>query len=455
MRAMRHVLPHGCLAIGLLCLGALEGRAQTSTPATLTLDEAVHLGLAHHPAIGVADANVLRARAALASARAMLLPTVSASEEAVVSTDPVFSFGAKLRQARFSSADFDVQVLNHPSAIGNFASSASAKWTAFDFGKTQSHIRSAREGEQAAQLTRDFTDQQISEAITTLFYRCLLAESQVGTARANLMRAKEIAADIRDRVESGLALESDGLRVDLATRNAEDDLATTQVNVRVARQDLFDAIGQTGTDRVPVAPLDESPTIAIPSGASLASRPDLKALDEQRASAQHILASVHASARPVLTTYAQVESNNPHITGGGGGNWTIGAKLELTVFDGGARSAKELEAAADIARLAAQRAQVELEAKSRVRALEAEFENLNRRKASAKQAIQAAEEGLKTARDRCAAGLVPISEVLTEEVELSAAEFDLVRTTYQVRITQTELEFVTGTLTVPEAGQFQ
>jgi outer membrane protein TolC len=455
MQVNRRIVHTLLFAVSLACGLISEGWGQTPQRPALTLQEAIELGLAHHPLVQGAQADALRAKASLAEAKAAVLPSVSASEDVTLSDDPVFAFGTKLRQARFTASDFALTNLNHPSPIGNFASSASASWVAFDSFATQRRVQSARDSAQAADLSRGFTDQEVANNVVALYYRALLAESQVGTAQANLVRAQEIANDIRDRVHSGLALEADGMRADLAVQNAKDDVASTQSNVSVARNELSEAIGKPLQGVVLVAPATPavSATQPLQTDVQLSARLDLQALDKQKASAQQSLASIRAAVGPQLSTYAHVESDNPHFASGGSGNWTIGAKLEISVFDGGLRRAREQEAAAQLAKVTAEKEQTLREAHNTVRNLQAQIEDLQRRYATADQAIKANVEALQTSRDRYAAGLVPVSEVLNGESDLSSAEFARLRTFYQLSIANSDLQFATGTFSISKAGQ--
>jgi multidrug efflux pump subunit AcrB len=57
--------------------------------------------------------------------------------------DPVYAFGMRLRQRRFTQADFAVNSLNRPQPMGNFSTRFSGSWMAFEWFKTQKMIRSA------------------------------------------------------------------------------------------------------------------------------------------------------------------------------------------------------------------------------------------------------------------------------------------------------------------------
>ena len=55
------------------------------------------------------------------AARSFLMPHLSFSETATRGDDPVYVFGSKLRQQRFTQADFTLNKLNSPLPFGNFS----------------------------------------------------------------------------------------------------------------------------------------------------------------------------------------------------------------------------------------------------------------------------------------------------------------------------------------------
>ena len=56
------------------------------------------------------------AKAGASLARTQLLPQVSFTEDISRGNDPVYVFGTKLRQQRFTQADFDLDSLNRPTS---------------------------------------------------------------------------------------------------------------------------------------------------------------------------------------------------------------------------------------------------------------------------------------------------------------------------------------------------
>ena len=67
------------------------------------------------------------------SRRAFLpLAALGFSETATRGDDPVYVFGSKLRQQRFTQADFTLNNLNTPLPFGNFSTRFGGTWNLFE-----------------------------------------------------------------------------------------------------------------------------------------------------------------------------------------------------------------------------------------------------------------------------------------------------------------------------------
>ncbi len=453
MNFLKQVLPGLPILFGALFGFALPADAQAAAP--ISLSEAIAKAQHHHPLIEAAVASENAARGATREARAALYPSISVAEDALFSNDPVFAFGSKLRQARFSSADFAIDALNHPSPLSNFSASATATWTAFDAGSSRHRIGGANASLQAARLETRYTAEQLAAQVATLYYRVLTAEDQVGVAERAVHRAREVDESVQDRVRSGFSLESDGARAHLGLRNAQDDLLSAKSNVTLARHDLFAAIGDSPSDRPLVRPDIPQTSFGANSETSgdLDQRFDIQALRMKEQAARQNLAAIKAGAWPQVTTFGHVENDAEYVVTNGSGNWTIGAKVQFSVFDGGARRAHQQQTVAQLHSLEAQERSTLLEADATVAALKNEIDDLHRRLATAEEASRVQENALKTSRDRYTSGLVTITDVLDGENDLAGAEFLRVRTYYQLCIANANLALATGTVVDSKAGQ--
>ena len=94
------------LAWSVWLLLPLTMTSAQAPPSALTLQQAVQIALEKNPQRKAAIADTKVAGAVFRGARSLLLPHLSFSETANRGNDPVFVFGSKLQQQRFTSADF-------------------------------------------------------------------------------------------------------------------------------------------------------------------------------------------------------------------------------------------------------------------------------------------------------------------------------------------------------------
>jgi outer membrane protein len=83
-----------------------------SSPVPLTLHDAVSIALEKNPLRKAALADTHAASADTQTARSFLLPHIAFSETATRGNDQVYVFGTRLRQERFTQADFAPNHLN-------------------------------------------------------------------------------------------------------------------------------------------------------------------------------------------------------------------------------------------------------------------------------------------------------------------------------------------------------
>ena len=79
---------------------------QTVDPSPLTLQQAVRIALEKNPLRKAAVADTRVSSADVREARSFLMPRVTFSETATRGNDPVYVFGSRLRQQRFTADDF-------------------------------------------------------------------------------------------------------------------------------------------------------------------------------------------------------------------------------------------------------------------------------------------------------------------------------------------------------------
>ncbi|MHB8303863.1 MAG: TolC family protein [Acidobacteriaceae bacterium] len=429
---------------------------QSTAPPVLPLGDAIAMAAAANPQVAVAKARQAEAEAGVQSAHSALLPKIGASEAFVDSTDPVFAFGARLRQGRFTAADLALNNLNYPPPTTDFTSTAGATWMLFDSGRTLNRVRGARTGAAAAEEQTVATKQNVAFNVIHAYYRALLADREKTTTAAAVARATSFAKQAHDRVDAGMALPADGMQADVEVSQRQQEAAEAESNAQIAYAQLAGVLGDPSKRFTLVAPAGVPETLTASldelQSRALRMRPDLRAARTEIAATRQSLRASHEAYGPQLSTFGNVEADNPHLTGGGNTNWTVGAKAEIQLFDGGERKSQVSKATARREMAEASYRQAAIQAGVDVKQAYYNRQTIERQYGISDEMLRKTQETLRTSLDRYSAGLVTITEVLREQEQLRYMELTRVQSLYQWWIADAQLRLATGDMNANRPG---
>jgi outer membrane protein len=317
-----------------------------SSPSPLTVHDAVSLALEKNPLRKAALADTHAASADRQTARSSLLPHVTFSETATRGNDPVYVFGSRLRQERFTQADFALDRLNSPLPFANFATRFGGTRNLFDSFASWHGLTRARLMDEAAKHQLSRTEQEIAFRAVESYFEILLATKQVDVAEHAVKTAQAIVERSQVRFESGLVVESDLLtaKVRLASRKQDVILARNSLVMAVAK--LNTAMGvsiESSFDLTPPLAETQLPALVLQDLESLAltSRPDLKRIASEQGAQRQTISIAKSAFGPQLNAFAGWEMDNPtFLAGGGANNWVGGIELKIDLFQGGAKRAE-------------------------------------------------------------------------------------------------------------------
>lgn len=425
-------------------------------PAALSLEDAIVIAQASNPQVEMAMARQAEARAAIQSSRSGLLPKVGVSETLIDSTDPVFAFGTRLRQGRFTANDLSLNRLNYPSATTDFTSAAGATWMIFDTGHTINQLRSAHTSAVATEEQTVATKQNVAFAVVRAYYRALLADQEKITTAAAVERARSFARQAHDQVDTGMALAADGMQADVELSQREQEAAEAESNVLLAYAELAGTLGDPSKAMLLIAPTGNPDTVTTSldelQSLALRRRPDLMAARTEIEAATQSARSRRDAYGPQISTFANVEADNPHLTSGGNSNWTVGAKVELQLFDGGERRAQVSKATAQREMAQANYKQAEIQAGLAVKQAYYARKTAERQYGISGELLKETQETLRTSLDRYNTGLVTITDVLHQQDQLRSMELNRAESLYQWWIADAQLRLATGDMNTNRAG---
>ena len=449
MSLSRHVAVG--FAIGTMLLAT--ALAQNS-PSRLTLHDAVSIALEKNPLRKAALADTKAASAGVREAQSFLMPHVSFSEQASRGNDPVYVFGTKLRQQRFTANDFSLNQLNTPLPLGNFTTRFGGTWNLFDSFASWRGISRAKEMNIAASHQLERTDQEILFRVVQSYYGVLLATKQLEVAEQAEKTAKSIMDRSQDRFDAGLVVESDLLSSKVRLASREQELIRARNNLEFARAQLNTAMG------VPVdTPYQSADALAERNltanslsdleQKALTTRPDLKRIEAQQSAQELSVAIAKSSFGPRLNAYAGWEMDNPtFLAGGGGNNWTGGIELQIDLFQGGAKRAALSRERANSEKFAALKQAASDAVRLEVRQAYYDQDASRQQVEVARTAITQAQESLRIDQDRYDGGLLTITDLLAAEEAARRSQTDYWQTVYQYHISYANLELATGSLNI-------
>jgi outer membrane protein len=418
----------------------------------LTIRQAVQIALEKNPLRKAAIADTKAASAEVREARSFLMPRLTFSETATRGNDPVYVFGSKLRQQRFTAADFALNKLNSPLPFGNFTTRFGSTWNLFDSFATWHGVTRAKQMNQAAAHQLDRTDQEIVFRVVSAYYQNLLAQKQLEVAEQSLKTAQAITELSQSRFDSGLVVQSDLLSAQVRMAARQQELIRARNDFELSRTQLNLVMGMPAESSFQLADDLRERTLPVPVLAesekqALANRPELKRVNAEQAAQHQSVAIARSSFGPRVNAFAGWEMDNPtFVAGGGGNNWLGGIELQIDIFQGGAKRAELSRQRALEEKVTAMKQVATDGVRLEVRRAFFDVDASRQQVELARAAISQAHESLRINQDRYETGLITITDLLGAEESNRRSQTDYWEALYRFQTSYANLELASGNL---------
>lgn len=441
---MNNKIAFGMAAAGLLALSVGVAANASAQERPVSLAEAVALARANSDDVAAARARAEAASHARGAAGAYRWPTVGLEFGAVRSDDPVAAFGGRLRQGRFTQADFDPAGLNHPDALTDWSGAVGAVWAPLDFSADAAY-RAAEAEARAAGLGAAWAERAAAFRARVRYLEAVGARSRLTAASAARAAAEANARTTQARRGEGLLTDADVLQARAALEGAR----AVEIDARRGVADAGDrlALALGWADGVVPVPTDTvlPADVGAAAGGSLHGRPDLGASRAAVDAADARVAQARRSRLPRVEGFARLATHAPDPFTGVERDWTLGFQLRVPVFTGFAIRSQERAAAA--VREAAAR-----DHDLRVREAEAQVAEARRAVEAARQGVAAAEaaaaaaaEAARLTRRRFDEGLATTTDLLAVEAQAASLATQAVGARIGLSLAAARYAFLTDT----------
>lgn len=217
----------------LVPLLSLQGLGQEAKE-QLTLEKAVSLALEGNMLLKAVRADVDVSSARVQQAQSNYWPHLNYDYSISRGNNPVFVFGSKLTQNRFTLEDFSLPRLNNPSPLNNFQNKFSASQVIFDFWRTRRGVALSRIGQQSTQKEVEKTRSDLIFRVIKSYQDALLAQEFVKVAESAVESAEADEQRAANMLQSGLAVESDLLSVKVHKAAQMEELVKARNNLKLA-----------------------------------------------------------------------------------------------------------------------------------------------------------------------------------------------------------------------------
>lgn len=418
-----------------------DATAGAPPPQRKTLDECIALALAQQPTLRAADASIVAARERVWQSASAYLPQVDTS------------YTASRRRSPNGTATSDGTVtvgLSRGTGVQRifnfYTGGASLTQVLFDFGQNLALIHRARELEASVAADSDTQRDSVVFDVSQSYFGLLAAYRLRDVADETVRQNRQHLDLAQGRYDVGFAPRFDVTAAQVQLANAELAQVTARNNVTLGRETLRHALGLSGPLDFDILDVLESPPIAVDGDeavrAAYDNRPELRSNAAQQRAATLQIAALQRDYLPKVggtATYTQSGRDHPSDE-----SWSVGAQVNLNVFNGGLTTAQIGEARANLAVLQANyealRQNVALEVRQAVANVEQGAESIR----VANKGSRQARENLELAEGRYSTGAGSIIELTDSQAALASADANRVQALVNYRVAVATLERATA-----------
>lgn len=335
------------LACNLSHTRAAEKSAATcAIDGKLSLQEVLDIARANNPDLLMAVARIERARALLEKSAAPFYPQVNVYSEYIQGDAPSAYLFKSIDQRKLPpDADF-----NDPGWFENYESGVGAGINLYSGGKDRLNREMAKTGLTISELDKDGIENQVMATAIGAYYDVLAGANFTQVAEASVATTRSQLRIMQVRFESGGALKTDLLSLQVRMAETEEILLQSRNRQRLAQAGLAEILGVEPDvpfgiveARAYAIDVPEDPVAAQIH--ALAHRPELASAREKLRRSKMALDAARAGYLPTVDFLTRYYADDPQMKySTDRDNWTAGLYLNWQIFDGFATRSDRAEA---------------------------------------------------------------------------------------------------------------
>ncbi len=286
---------------------------QATVTKTLTLDEAIKLGVAESKNLKYDKSRIANAGTKVDQAKDYQLPTASV-------------YGNYTRNSNITPLVFPLPLgpngstelfTVYPNIPNNYTFHAGAGEVIYAGGRTKYGIQSSEYMQRALQLDADKDKSDIILNIVNAYYNLYKAQASDRIVNENIKQVQQHLTETQSFEQNGLAVHNDVVRIQLQLSNVQLSKIDIEDNIKVANYNLDVMLGLAENTQLMIDSAINASSRALKSypeylQAANANRNDVKAYDMRIKAAQAGISAARSYNMPVLTVQGEYLDANPN-----------------------------------------------------------------------------------------------------------------------------------------------
>jgi outer membrane protein len=406
-----------------------------AVPDELNLAYAIAFALDNNFAIRAAKERIRQQEGILLEVRSAQVPSLSASG----------SYSALDREISPSGDD------------RNWSLGITARQVLYSGGGVTASVQAQRLALEAATLQLQAVIDAALLEVRTRFYGVLVARERIKVQEQNVELLQRQLQDVRNRFQAGTVSNFEVLRAEVALANAQTPLISARNNYRLAIEELRQSLGFTTSDganvgKIPefVGSLDYAPVsfeLASSLATAKARRPDLLRLRRLEEAAEQTVTVRRSDHHPDVSLFGSYDWRKAAGTSrfsDARDGWTVGVQSSWNIFDGRATAGRVVQARSQLAQARLASEEAELAVSVEVRRALSSLQEADELSNASRRVVDQAEEAVRLADARYAAGTATQLDVLQARNDLTTARLNQLEAFYRYNLARATVRRAMG-----------
>ena len=392
----------------------------------------------------IAEKSFESARADYRQSNALFLPSITASNIALTTTNPLTAFGSKLNQEILTASDFNPALLNNPEQTQNYA-------TRFEILQPIINAdgiferKAAKAKMEAYQLQTERTKEYLELEVSKSFMQLQLAYKAVGVLEKANQTSQANLKLVENYFKQGMLQKTDLLSVQVRVGEIANQLQYAKSNVKNASDYLAFLLNEDTNGGV-YKPIETLENQMQPQTVSLllpASRKDLVAMEKSSEAYKSMMQSGKMSFLPRLNAFGSYEIYDTQFMQFGASGYTLGAQLSWDLFDGYKSIGKLEKSKVEFQKAAVETEQYKKQSQLELNKASRQLIDAENKVNVSKLAFEQTAESYRIRQNRFTQGLEKTSDLLLTETQMAQKELEYLQAVFEYNFTKMYLLFLT------------